>query len=74
MRWARIALGVFIALFGLFLANILLGKARLLYGWEVPFLLNDIAEFLLLLMAAAVFTVATQLYEQQQKDTPEEDQ
>ena len=48
----------FIALFALFLANVVLGKAQLIYGWQLPFLLGDLAEFLLLLVTAVFFTLA----------------
>jgi len=57
-RGGRGLLIVFYALFGLFTLNILLGKARLQFGWDVPFLLSDVAEFLLLLAAAAVLMLA----------------
>lgn len=57
-RGGRGLLIVFYALFGLFTLNILLGKASLQFGWSVPFLLSDVAEFLLLLLAAAVLMLA----------------
>lgn len=57
-RRGRGLLIVFYALFGLFTLNILLGKSGLQFGWNVPFLLSDVAEFLLLLAAAAVLMLA----------------
>jgi len=44
-------------LFGLFGLNVLLGKASVQLGWDLP-LLGDVAEFLLLLLATAVLTLA----------------
>ncbi|HEY9549075.1 MAG TPA: hypothetical protein VIR45_06195 [Kiloniellaceae bacterium] len=35
-----------------------LGKARILFGLELPFLLPDVTEFLLLLLSALFFTLA----------------
>jgi hypothetical protein len=45
-------------LFGLFCLNVLLGKARILFSLELPFLLRDVTEFLLLLLSALFFTLA----------------
>jgi len=55
---ARFNLGVFALLFLLFWLNILWGKAKISFGWQVPFLLSDVAEFLLLLATAVFFTLA----------------
>ena len=49
---------IFIVLFGLFTLNVLLGKARIQFGWDVPFLLGDVPEFLLLLVAAVFLMLA----------------
>jgi len=49
---------VFFALFGLFTLNVLLGKAGIQFGWDVPFLLGDVPEFLLLLVAAVFLMLA----------------
>jgi hypothetical protein len=49
---------MFALLFFLFWLNVLLGKAKISFGWQVPFLLSDIAEFLLLLATAVFFTLA----------------
>ena len=54
----RFCLAVFSLLFLLFWLNVLLGKARISFGWEIPFLLNDVAEYLLLLATALFFTLA----------------
>lgn len=56
-RGTRALLAAFFILFGLFCLNVLLGKARVQFGWDLP-LLGDVAEFLLLLLAAAVLTLA----------------
>jgi hypothetical protein len=57
-RLNRANLGIFALLFFLFWLNVLLGKAKISFGWQVPFLLSDIAEFLLLLLTALFFTLA----------------
>src|SRR3546814_15583506 len=38
--------------FALFCLNVVLGTARILFGLELPFLLPDVTEFLLLLLSA----------------------
>ena len=54
----RLNLGTFALLFLLFWINVLLGKAKISFGWQIPFLLSDVAEFLLLLATALFFTLA----------------
>lgn len=54
----RFNLGAFALLFLLFWLNVLWGKAKISFGWQVPFLLSDVAEFLLLLATALFFTLA----------------
>src|SRR3546814_13159660 len=44
--------------FALFCLNVVLGKARILFGLELPFLLPDVPEFLMLLLSALFFTLA----------------
>lgn len=57
-RDGRGFLMVFFGLFALFVLNILLGKARVQFGWNLPFLLGDVPEFLLLLVAAVFLMLA----------------
>ncbi len=57
-RLNRANLGMFALLFFLFWLNVIFGKAKISFGWQVPFLLSDIAEFLLLLVTALFFTLA----------------
>lgn len=54
----RFNLSAFALLFLLFWLNVLFGKAKISFGWHVPFLLGDVAEFLLLLSTALFFTLA----------------
>jgi len=54
---------VLIVLVGIFAANVILGKAQIVLGWQIPYLLRDVPEFLLLLAAAAVFTVVALIAE-----------
>ena len=54
----RINLWIFGLLFILFWLNVLLGKAKISFGWQIPFLLSDVAEFLLLLFTALFFILA----------------
>jgi len=58
-RRARLLMAVCALLFLLFCLNVLLGKARISFGLDLPFLLRDVPEFLLLLSAALFFTLAT---------------
>lgn len=48
-----LALGFFIV----YLANVLQGKARLLFDWQPLFQVDAVVEFLLLALSAACFTV-----------------
>ena len=57
-RKGRGFLVVFFVLFALFTLNILLGKASIKFGWDLPFLLGDVPEFLLLLVAAMFLMLA----------------
>ena len=57
-RKGRGFLVVFYILFTLFTLNILLGKASVQLGWDLPFLLGDVPEFLLLLVAAMFLMLA----------------
>ena len=50
-------------LVGIFAANVILGKAQIALGWQIPYLLRDVPEFLLLLVAAVFFTIAALLAE-----------
>lgn len=57
-RRGGLYLAVFFMLFALFTLNILLGKASIQFGWDLPFLLGDVPEFLLLLVAAVFLMLA----------------
>lgn len=57
-RLNHINLGIFALLCFLFWLNIILGKAKISFGWEVPYLLSDVAEYILLLLTALFFTLA----------------
>ncbi|MEE4216241.1 MAG: hypothetical protein V2I48_01410 [Xanthomonadales bacterium] len=52
--WYLVASG---ALFGLFVLDVLLGKAALLYGYEPILKLGDVGEFLVLLAAVVLFMI-----------------
>lgn len=54
----KVSVSFFIILFGAYIANVLIGKAKIVYGWQV-FHLESIGEFLLLLIASIAFIVAT---------------
>ena len=49
---------VFYVLFLVFAIDVLLGKANIQFGWNVPYLLGDVPEFLLLLVVAVFLTLA----------------
>ncbi len=72
MRVSNFCLAVSFGLFVVFVADVLLGKARVALGWTVPLRLGDVGEYLTLLFAALCLTVATLLREHQSRigDTP----
>ncbi len=51
-RWFLYSSGL---LFGLFLLNVLLGKAALVFEMKLTFLLGDVGEFVILLAAVVCF-------------------
>ena len=57
-RRSRWLLGICTRLFALFCLNVLLGKAQVVFAVQLPFLLPDVPEFLLLLFSALFFTLA----------------
>lgn len=57
-RRARWLLRTCLLLFALFSLNVLLGKAQIVFAVDLPFLLPDVPEFLLLLFSALFFTLA----------------
>lgn len=57
-RRSRRLMTVCAVLFTLFSVNVLLGKARIVFDLDLPFLLPDVPEFLLLLFSALFFTLA----------------
>lgn len=56
-RGELIAVSIFAALFGLYLLNILIGKANIVFGWKI-FHVGSLGEFLMLLVASVAFIVA----------------
>ena len=62
-HWGTRSLVVFGILVSIFIANILLGKADVAFGWNLSFLLSDVGEYLILLFAALFFTIATLIRE-----------
>ena len=57
-RLGRMSLRVFFVLFLVFSLNVVLGKAEIQFGWEMPFLLEDVPEFLLLVVTAVFLMLA----------------
>ena len=55
-------------LFVAFVMDVLLDKARIVFGWSLPIRLSDVGEYLALLSAAFFFTVATLLHENDCRD------
>lgn len=53
----KVSVVSFIILFGAYIVNVLIGKAKIVYGWQV-FHLESVGEFLLLFVAAIAFIVA----------------
>jgi hypothetical protein len=59
---ARIALAVFFCTFGLYLLNVLVGKAIIVYGWKI-FHFGSIMECLILFSASVAFIAAALIKE-----------
>ena len=53
----RIPVILFAIFFGLYILNVLIGKAKIVFGWEV-FHFGNVGEFLILLTASVAFIVA----------------
>ena len=70
-RWGKVSLFMFCVLAGLFILDILLGKASVLFGWQPPFLLGDVGEYLVLLSTALFFTIATLILEHRENNAGE---
>lgn len=67
MKRISLSLWLFALLGVAFLANVVLGKARVSWGWQLP-LLSDVWEFLLLLLVGLFFTLAALRRERQVGD------
>ncbi|WP_136795295.1 MULTISPECIES: hypothetical protein [Desulfosediminicola] len=53
----KVGVILFAISFGLYVLNVLVGKASVVYGWEI-FHLGNVGEFLLLFTASIAFIVA----------------
>ncbi len=62
-RASRVSFALCFGLGLVFAANLLLGKAKIAFGWTAPDVLSDIAEFLLLLATALFFALTALLKE-----------
>jgi len=67
---ARIAIIVAIVSFSLYVVNMLIGKAIIVYEWEM-FHIGDIGEFLIMFVASIAFIVASLFREADWKSTPD---
>ena len=65
----RIAIILAAVSFGLYVLNVLIGKAIIVYGWKA-FHLGSIGEFLILLIASIAFIAAALLKEAASKSKP----
>ncbi|MDH3673288.1 MAG: hypothetical protein OES46_19350 [Gammaproteobacteria bacterium] len=63
--WYLVSAGV---LFGLFLLNIFLGKAALLFDMEPILTIGDVGEFVILLAAVICFVIVVLRLESQKSD------
>ncbi len=62
-RLGNLSLAAFCATFALFAANVLLGRGRAAFGWEIQVPLGDVGEYLVLLLSALFFTAGTLIRE-----------
>lgn len=56
-RGDRIAVTLFVFFFGLYILNVLLGKATIVFGWKT-YHIGNVGEFLMLFAASVAFIVA----------------
>ncbi len=54
--------------FAVFMANVVLGKSSLVFGWKLKFLLDGTPEFLLLLISVTLFMISALLRERDRKN------
>ena len=59
----NLSLAAFCGIFALFAANVLIGRGRAAFGWDIPVPLDDVGEYLALLLSALFFTVGTLIRE-----------
>ena len=71
--WTRIAIAIAAGSFGLYVLNILIGKANIVYGLKL-FHFGSVAEFLILLLASVSFVAVTLYAEKKSKSNPEPDE
>lgn len=72
-KLTRIAIIISALSFGIYVLNVLIGKANIVYGVEI-FHFGNVGEFLILLVASVAF-IAVALYEEAtSKSTPEPEQ
>ena len=69
---ARVAIILAVLLFGLYIANVLIGKAIIVYEWKI-FHFGNVGEFLIMLAASVAFIAAAILRESAGKANPEPD-
>jgi hypothetical protein len=69
---ARIAVILAVLFFGLYIANVLIGKATIVYGWKV-FHFGNVGEFLIMLAASIAFIVAALIRASALKSNPDPD-
>jgi len=62
-RWGKRSLVAFYAVFAIFVVNLMLGRGRAAFGWDLPVPLNDVGEYLALLLSALFFTIGTLIHE-----------
>ncbi|BBO72466.1 hypothetical protein DSCA_63960 [Desulfosarcina alkanivorans] len=72
-RGDRIAVTLFAVFFGLYLINVLLGKATIVFGWKT-YHIGNVGEFLILFAASVAFIVAALHREAVRKLTRKPDQ
>jgi len=71
-RGEWIALTIFTVFFGLYVLNVLLGKATIVFGWKT-YHLGNIGEFLILLTASVAFIMAALHQEAMRKSNQKPD-
>ena len=68
VRFARLFMRLSLVTALIFVANVILGKGALFFGWKITFLLDGTPEFIVLLMTVLLFVIGALFLEHDRKN------